>query len=128
MKRVSIILLLALLALIVIAAPVAASSGVAQETQPPTLDAFLQWLISGGGSILAVSWLFERMKWFQNLASESKDYVIFAVSAVVGCGALALVTYVPAAVMAAIAPYFLILASVFVTVFIAKAFHKADKA
>lgn len=123
--------LVAILVALLLAVPVSASSGSPQAQStgdlPVTLEAFLQWLIGGGGSILAVSWLLERMPWFQRLSPEAKDYTIFGLAAVVGCGALAVVMYVPAGVLSAIAPFFLIIASTFVTVFIAKAFHLADK-
>jgi hypothetical protein len=114
---------------LVVAVPVFASSGADQTaiTQPLDVNSFLQWLIGGGGSIMAVSWILERTKWFQALNSDQKDYTIFGLSAVVGCGALAIVTYVPAYILAEIAPYFLILASIFTTVFIVKVFHSTDK-
>lgn len=114
--------------------PALASTGAAapalQEPEPAPLNltAFLQWLISSGGSIITVSWLFERMRWFQELTSENKDWTIFGASVVVACSALAVVTYVPAATIAAIAPYFLIVSGSFVVVFMGKAFHRADKA
>lgn len=111
--------------------PALASAGpaapVGQETAPITLPLFLQWLIGGGGSIIAVSWLFERMAWFKAISSEAKDNTIFGAAVVIGCGALAVVTYAPPAILDAIGPYFLIVASTFVTVFIAKVFHRADK-
>jgi hypothetical protein len=91
------------------------------------LTSFLTWLVVSGGSISVVSWLFERMNWFQALASDVKDYTIFGASVVVGCGALAVVTYVPAEVLAAIAPYFLVVSGTFATVFMGKAFHRVDK-
>lgn len=122
-------LVIALLVLFVILQTVSASSGAAQGSGPtaPDLKTFLQWLIGGGGSILAVSWALERMLWFQGLSPEQKDYTIFGLSGAVGCAALAIVTYVPASTLDSIAPYFLILASIFATTFIAKTFHKADK-
>jgi len=98
-----------------------------QAPAPMDLQAFLQWLIGGGGSIVAVSWLLERMKWFQALSSDAKDYTIFGFSIMVGCSALVVVTHVPPAVLDAIAPYFLIIASTFAAVFIAKVFHRVDK-
>lgn len=103
-----------------------ASNG-ADTATPNSLPEFLQWLIGGGGSILAVSWILERIPWFQSLTSDQRDYAIFGMSVVVGCGALAVVTYVPAEIISDIAPYFLIIASTFATVFIAKLFHSQDK-
>lgn len=92
------------------------------------LTSFLTWLVASGGSISVVSWLFERMSWFQALTSEAKDYTIFGAAAAVSCGAMAIVAYVPAETLAAIAPYFLAVSSIFATVFIGKAFHRVDKA
>ncbi len=112
------------------AVPVFAQSGtpdVEPAVPPVELQEFLQWLIGGGGSILAVSWLLERMTWFQRLSPDAKDYTIFGASVVVGCGALAVVMYVPQAVLDAIAPFFLIISSTFVLVFIAKTFHRVDR-
>jgi hypothetical protein len=101
------------------------------QTAPPIsnmdIRAFLQWLIGGGGSILAVSWILERLKWFQKLTPDGRDYTIFGAAVIVGCGALAIVMYVPPPILDAVAPFFLIVASTFVTVFIAKLFHSTDK-
>lgn len=124
---IALVLVLAVL-LPVVVTPVFAASALPQEAAPVLdIGAFLQWLIGGGGSILAVSWLLERMAWFQALSSNAKDNTIFGASVVVGGGALAVVNYVPANILSAIAPYFLVVASTFATVFIAKTFHRADK-
>jgi hypothetical protein len=121
------LVVIALLSL-VLALPVLASSGAQAATSTPIdVRSFLQWLIGGGGSILAVSWILERTKWFQSLTSDAKDYTIFGFAVVVGCGALAAVMYVPSSIIDAIAPFFLIVASIFVTVFIVKSFHSTDK-
>lgn len=91
------------------------------------LTSFLQWLVVSGGSISVVSFVFERLTWFQSLSSEAKDYTIFGAAAAVSCSAMAIVAYVPAETLAAIAPYFLAVSSIFATVFIGKAFHRVDK-
>jgi FtsH-binding integral membrane protein len=121
--------LVVILLSLILAVPVFASSGAPQAPEPPPVDvrAFLQWLIGGGGSILAVSWLLERMRWFQSLYADQKDYIVFGCAAIVGCTALFVVMYVPQTFLDTIAPFFLIVASTFVTVFIAKLFHRADK-
>lgn len=126
MKRMFALTLIVILFSLIFAMPVLAASP-GQEVMPLDIKAFLQWLIGGGGSILAVSWLLERMAWFQKLGPNQKDYTVFGLAAVVGCGALAIVMYAPVAVLDAIAPFFLVISSIFVTVFIAKVFHKADK-
>jgi hypothetical protein len=121
--------LVVILLSLIFAVPVFASSGSPQAPEPPPVDlrAFLQWLVGGGGSILAVSWMLERMRWFQALYADQKDYIVFGCAAVVGCGALAVVMYVPQAFLDTIAPFFMLIASIFVTVFIVKIFHRVDK-
>jgi len=88
---------------------------------------FLRWLLTSAGSIAAVSWILERSKWFQSLISETKDYVIFGASALIGISAQLALTYLPADFITTVTPYFAIVASVFGTVFLGKAFHKVDK-
>lgn len=90
------------------------------------LEQFLRWLVASGGSIMAVSWLLERLAWFQTLTPDHKDYTIFGASVVVGCGALAAINYIPESAVVAVAPYFLVVASIFTTVFVAKSFHRVD--
>jgi len=107
-------------------ATLAGPSPQTEPTNPLDIMAILQWLVGGGGSILAVSWLLERMKWFQALSSDAKDYWVFGLSAVVACTALAIIKYAPPAFIALIAPFFLAVASTFVAVFLAKTFHRTD--
>lgn len=126
MKRLFALTVIVILFSLIFALPVLAASP-GQEILPLDIKAFLQWLVGGGGSILAVSWILERMAWFQALNSDRKDYTIFGFAVIVGCGALAVVTYVPAIVLDSIAPFFLVISSIFVTIFIAKIFHQADK-
>jgi len=126
MKRLFALTVIVILFSLIFAMPVLAASP-GQEALPLDIKAFLQWLVGGGGSILAVSWILERMAWFQALNSDRKDYTIFGFAVIVGCGALAVVTYVPAIVLDSIAPFFLVISSIFVTIFIAKIFHQADK-
>lgn len=88
---------------------------------------FLQYLISGGGSILAASFLLERFPKYKNLqSSELKDWIFFAVSSVIGIGAYGLVTFAPE-FMSMAEPYFVILAGTFGFVFLGKRFHAEDK-
>lgn len=128
MKKIFAALVLALVALFVVVFSASASNGFLQEPPAgPDLATFLKWLMGGPGSIMAVSWLLERMKWFQALPPDGKDWTIFTAATLVGGSAYAVVMFVPAAVLTAIAPFFLIVSSIFVLVFIAKAFHRADK-
>jgi hypothetical protein len=91
------------------------------------LKEFLQWLIGSGGSVIALSWLFERWSWFQSKASNFKEWFFFGVVSAVWCAAYAVVNYVPAGVIEAIQPWFLGVSGLFVVVVVGRLFHKADK-
>lgn len=91
-----------------------------------TLTDFLVYL-TGGGSVVALSFIMERIEWFKNLTSEAKQWVMFIGCSVISCGAFAIQQYVPKEILNQFAPYFGLLASIFVATFIAKAFHKVDK-
>jgi hypothetical protein len=88
---------------------------------------FLNWLVFGGGSVMAASFLLERIAWFQLQVAETKKYITYAASSLLGIGAYALITYAPAFVAAA-QPYFMVLAGTFVMIFLNNLFHKFDKA
>lgn len=91
-----------------------------------TFNEFISWLVFGGGSVLASSFLLERWAWFQTLKSENKQLLSYVSASSLGIGAYALITYAPVFVDAA-QPYFLILASTFVSIFLSNTFHSADK-
>jgi hypothetical protein len=91
------------------------------------LKDFLVWLASGGGGIIAASWLLERWAWFQAKTAEIKELILWGSSAFLAVGSYALVNYLPEASLAMIAPYFYIVSGIFVTVVIGKLFHKVDK-
>lgn len=88
---------------------------------------FMQYLISGGGSILAASFILERFPKYKNLASSDlKDWIFFAVASVIGVGAYLLVTLAPEFMNSA-EPFFVILSGIFGFVFLGKKFHAEDK-
>lgn len=91
-----------------------------------SLAEFLVW-ISGGGATMAASWLLERSNWYQQLASEMKRGIFFGVAALFGIGAYLVGAYVPVSTLEQIAPYFLILSSIFSYVFLGTAFHRVDR-
>jgi hypothetical protein len=93
-----------------------------------SVNEFLQWLLGSGGAIIASSWILERVKWFQNQASDVKEWVFFGLASVFSVGAYLVVTYVSPNILNMIAPYFLIVGGVFLTVIIGKKFHETDKA
>lgn len=91
------------------------------------LNEFLQWLLTSGGIIIAVSWMVERMAWFQLLNSDKKEWSFFGMTAVVWVLSYLTVNFVPAGVLEAISPYFAGVSGLFITVVVGKLFHKADK-
>jgi hypothetical protein len=90
------------------------------------LNQFLTWL-TAGGSIVAVSFILERLAAFQVLASNVKQLITFGACVVLSFGAFAVNQYVPADVLAQITPYFSIISGLFGVLFISQTFHKADK-
>ena len=72
--------------------------------------------------------LFERFKWFQNLSSDAKWWVIFGLSLGLPLLAQVLLQFVPADVWAMLEPYWRALASGFLTWAGSQAAHLANKA
>ena len=92
------------------------------------LNDFLMLLLTAGGSAAVASWVLERMKWYKDIVDpENKRWVFFGVCVVLALGAFGVITFVPAAILLAIAPYFAIVASVFSSVFFGSVFHAQDK-
>jgi hypothetical protein len=92
-----------------------------------TFKEFMEWLVNSGGAIVVVSWIFERLPWFQGLTATAKEYVFFGACAVVAVLGYVGLTYIPPEVIQTIAPYFGILYMTFSAVFLGNLFHKADK-
>lgn len=90
------------------------------------LNEFLVWL-TGGGVVICLSWLFERIDWYQNLEAKMKRLVFFLSCVLVALGAYAVQVYVPADILSMLAPYFAIVASLFYQI-LGDTFHKNDKA
>ena len=88
---------------------------------------FLKWLWLSGGSIIAASWIFERIQWFKAKSADEKEWFFFGLASLFSVGAYAAITYIPVATLDAIQPYFLIVSGIFITVVIGKMFHVADK-
>jgi uncharacterized membrane protein YdcZ (DUF606 family) len=90
------------------------------------LNQFLTWL-TAGGSIVAVSFILERIAAFQALASNVKQMVTFGACVALSFGAFAVNTYVPAEVLTQLMPWFSMVSGLFGVLFISQTFHKADK-
>jgi drug/metabolite transporter (DMT)-like permease len=84
-------------------------------------------MLSGVGVVGAVSYVLERMPWFQKLSGDIKEYVFFAICAVISVAAYATITYVPADVLSQITPWFTVVATLFTYLFLGKKFHEVDK-
>jgi len=87
---------------------------------------FLTWLVFGGGSVMASSWLLERWAWFQGQTSKVKEYATFVGAGVMSIGAMSVMTFAPDFVAKA-EPFFVVLAGVFSLVFLKNAFHRTSK-
>jgi hypothetical protein len=89
-------------------------------------EQFLNWLLYGGGAVMASSWLLEQWAWFQGKTAKMKQFIAYSVSALFGVGAYAMVTFGSELISKA-EPFFMILASVFSMIFLNNAFHKLNK-
>ena len=92
-----------------------------------SINDFLQWMFASGGAIIAASWIFERVAWFQAQTPDLKELALFLASAVLSVGAYLVLTYIPENILVAIQPYFIMISGLFVTIIIGKMFHKVDK-
>jgi hypothetical protein len=91
------------------------------------LTQFILWMIYSGGSIIVASWLLEHIPKFVALASEAKSLITKAVSVALALGFYAILTYVPAATMSALAPWFAIAAGTVLTHSAGQVVHKLTK-
>ena len=92
-----------------------------------TLFDFLLWLASSAGASMVASFVLERLAWYQGKQSEQKKWIFFASASLVSVGAFCVITYVPMNVLEAVAPFFALVASVFVSVFSGQVFHQFDR-
>lgn len=93
-----------------------------------SLSDFLLWLTGSAGAAVVASWVLERIPAYVKIAvAETKRWIFFAVCLVLSSGAYAVVTYVPADVLQALAPWFGLIAATFISVFTGSGFHKIDK-
>jgi hypothetical protein len=85
------------------------------------INNFLVWL-TGGGFIIAAAWILGKIPGYLALSETVRQWIFFAVSVIFGSGAYAVTQYVPVATLAAIAPYFAIVAIAFGAIFLNKAY------
>ncbi len=91
------------------------------------ISGFFTWLATSTGASVVVSFILERIPKFQDLASEAKKWVFFGACSLLAVGSYCVLTFVPADVLSAIAPFFGLIASIFTSVFVGESFHKLDK-
>lgn len=89
---------------------------------------FLVWL-SGVGSVVAISWIFEyfQFAWFEGLEPKKKQLVFLVISAIVGIGAKLILEFVPTETIATLAEYFSVLFAIFAYLFLGDTFHAKTK-
>ena len=90
------------------------------------LSSFLVWL-SGAGALIAASWVLGQFAWYANLVEKTKQWVFFGLSLLFAGGSFAVTNYVSADVLSQIAPWFLIVAFVFVSIFINKSYTRLSE-
>ena len=92
------------------------------------LSQFLIYVASGGGAAALVSFAGERLPWFQRQTPRAKSYLMLGASVVTALGSWAVMTYVPAAVLAQVRVPFQVVAGV-VSAWLANQFaHNNDPA
>ena len=91
------------------------------------INEFLQWLLASGGVTIVGSWIAERIPQFQVLEAKVKEMVFFGFVSVIWVAAYLVLNYVPQEVIEAIAPYFLGVSGLFVSIVVGKMFHRIDK-
>lgn len=94
---------------------------------PTNLIDFLTWIVYGGGGAIAVSWILEKMPWYQEKPSNVKQNIYFGIVSVFTLIIYAILNYVRAEVLAMLTPWFGIIAVTFVNVYIGTGFHKVSK-
>lgn len=87
---------------------------------------FLPWIVYGGGGAIAISWILEQVKWYQEQSAKAKKNIFFGFSAVFTVLIYVFMTYVPQDVIQAIAPFFSIIAAAFISTYIGTGYHRAS--
>jgi putative flippase GtrA len=92
------------------------------------LNDFLLWVATSVGATTVASFILERVRAYRDmLDAELKKWIFFGVACVVSVGSYCVLTYVPMEVLSQIAPFFALVATIFVSVFSGTLWHKFDK-
>ena len=97
------------------------------ENLPVDFAEFLQWIVYGGGGAIAVSWILEKLSWYQNKSADAKRNIFFGIVSAFTILVYVVLTYVPSNIIDAIAPYFGIVAVAFLNIYIGTGFHSVTK-
>lgn len=92
------------------------------------LNSFISWIVYSGGALLIASWVLDKIPAFVKAASQTKYIINLAVAVILAAGFYAVIVYVPAGVLAALDPWFKIVAGVVVVYSGQQAVHQATKA
>lgn len=88
---------------------------------------FLQWIVFSGGAILIGSWILEHIPAFVTAPPEAKKLTAISVDVVLALGFYAILVFVPADVMAVLAPWFTVAAGTVVLYSGGQVVHKLTK-
>jgi len=91
------------------------------------INELLNWIVNSGGGILAASWALERIRGFQARAPDTKRLITIVVSVGISLAAYALMTYVPAAIMAQVNPWLTVAAGTVIVYSGGQVYHQATK-
>jgi hypothetical protein len=97
-------------------------------SEPMNLNQFLLWLASGGGAAIVLAFVLERIPAFCVLSSDMKSWINLGGTVVLAMLAYVVLTYVPANILDAVAPFFTVVAAVFVSWLAGQAAHSVDPA
>ncbi len=93
-----------------------------------SLTEWLTWVFAGGGAAAFMSFVAERSKWFQSKTPAGRSYLTVIGSVVIAVAARAVLVYVPADVLAQIAPWFVVIAGTAAPWVFSQLAHKIDPA
>lgn len=93
-----------------------------------TIYDVLRYLMTAGGAAAALSFILERVEWFQGLSATNKSWVVLGGTLVIALGAKAILVYVPKEILDALAPWFEVVAGVVVAWVGTQLAHLADPA
>lgn len=79
---------------------------VTTSQQDVSLMNTLIWLATGGGAVIVLSWVSERIPAFQVLQSQTRWWIQLIGSVVLAIGAKVLILNLPQSTLDAVAPYF----------------------